>query len=280
MRENEREDNDIIDDDLYEDLEHEEMYELVQEERRKLQEKQQEQNDNTSKKRLGPRWLIWGIAIAMFIQVIAIIPQTFSIPAINFLKTSASLMQDSDVQTYREGVVVVSGDNNKGTGFAISEDGYIMTNHHVVEDQMRISVAFQEKGQFQAEIMDTWPAVDLALLKVDGENLPYLPISDAKASAVKTKEDVLFIGNPLAFTDIANQGDLIGMTTLDDWERSVYMLDAPVYRGNSGSPVIDENGQVIAVIFATIHKEEHGRVGLAVPIEAFRKKIDSQSYYE
>ncbi|MGN8644736.1 S1C family serine protease [Gracilibacillus sp. HCP3S3_G5_1] len=255
---------DIIDKDLYEEIDPEEMYEIIQEERQKLKEKEQTEA-NQKKKPLISKWVIWLIAIAMFIQVIAILPQTFSIPAIEFIQTSARLIQDETVGEYREAVVVIEGEDNKGTGFAISADGYIITNYHVIEDQPRITVAFQDDGLYSGEVVETYPEFDLAILDIEAENIPYLELSDTNSN--EQLEDVLFIGNPLRFNRIANEGDLIGMTQLSSWEKPVYMLDAPVYRGNSGSPIINGQGEVIAVIFATQKNEEHGRIGLAVPIE-------------
>ncbi|SER83393.1 Trypsin-like peptidase domain-containing protein [Gracilibacillus ureilyticus] len=260
-------DLDIIDEDLYEDIDPEEMYELVQQERQILKEKQLK--EKKAKNRF-PKWIGWTIAIAMMIQILAILPQTFSIPAIEFLQTSAKLMQDEDVAEFRKAVVVIEGNNSKGTGFTISADGYILTNHHVIEDEYKLTVAFQEEGLYSAEVIKEFPEIDLALLKVEGEDLPYLSLMNENTSS--EEEDVLFIGNPLRFNGIANQGDLIGETQLESWNVPVYMLDAPVYRGNSGSPVINQEGEVIAVIFATQRNEQHGKVGLAVPIDYFEKE--------
>lgn len=258
----ERKDWDIIDEDLYEEIDPEEMYELVQIEREKLLEK--ERNEKKEKKSF-PKWIGWLIAIAMFIQVIAILPQTFSIPAIDFLTTSAKLLQDDTVQQYRKAVVVIEGENNKGTGFAISNDGYILTNHHVIEEQQSITVAFQSEGLYKAEVVESFPDIDLALLKVDGEELPFFDKLNQQLES--DDKHVLFIGNPLRFNGIANEGELIATTNLENWDIPLYMIDAPVYRGNSGSPVVNEDGEVIAVIFATQNHEEHGKIGLAVPIE-------------
>ncbi|WP_130860172.1 S1C family serine protease [Gracilibacillus phocaeensis] len=259
--------NDIIDKDLYEDIEPEEMYVLIEEERRKLQEREQQEEEQPKKR--FPRWIFWLIAVVMFIQVIAIFPQTFSIPAIQFLQTSIAMMQDDAVKQYREAVVVIEGADNKGTGFAISEDGYVITNHHVIEDQPNITVAFADEGLFQGEVVASFPQIDLALLDVEGSGLPHLPLS--QQAQPETMEEVTFIGNPLQFNGIANQGDIIGSITLSSWEKPVYMLDAPVYRGNSGSPVIDDQGEVIAVIFATLNHDEYGKIGLAVPIDYFHE---------
>ncbi|GAA0300355.1 S1-C subfamily serine protease [Gracilibacillus halotolerans] len=264
---------DIIDEDLYEDIEPEEMYELVQEEKRKLQEKQEQEKEDkqvVKKRRPLTKVFIWFIAIAMFIQVIALIPNTFSIPAIQFLKTSASLLQDEEVAYYRQSVVVIEGQDNKGTGFIISTDGYVLTNHHVVEDQWSITVAIQDDGLYQAELVEAYPEIDLALLKIDAKDLTYLPL--ASNSSISEKEKVIFIGNPLRFNGIANKGYIVGTTQLSSWDVPVYMLEAPVYRGNSGSPVINEEGQVVAVIFATQRNTEKGKVGLAVPIDYFHDR--------
>lgn len=270
MDRRDQEEWDIIDEDLYEEIEPEEMYELIQEEKQKLREKEQAEEEEKKKKSPLLKWTIWIIAAAMVIQIAAIIPQTFSIPALEFIKTSASLMQDETVKDYRKAVVVIEGDDNKGTGFAISDDGYILTNHHVIEDQLSLTVAFQEQGLFNGEVIASYPEIDLALLKVEEENLPHLQLAEEQSEL--PEEEVLFIGNPLRFNGIANKGDIIGTTMLNDWEKSVYMLEAPVYRGNSGSPVINKNGEVIGVIFATQAHEVHGRVGLAVPIELFLEK--------
>ncbi|MFC4403122.1 S1C family serine protease [Gracilibacillus xinjiangensis] len=268
MRKSEDEkDLDVMDKDLYEDIDPEEMYELVQYERQKLKEKQQEEKQQ---KKTIPKWIGWTIAAAMIIQVLAILPQTFSIPALEFIKTSAKLMQDDTVKEYRKAVVVIEGDDNKGTGFVISSDGYILTNYHVIEDQFQITVAFQEEGLYSGEVIEEFPEIDLALLKIDEDGLPYLNLA-ADGDTDAKEENVLFIGNPLQFNGIANQGDLIGETKLDSWHQPVYMLDAPVYRGNSGSPVINQQGEVLAVIFATQKNDQHGKVGLAVPIEYFQQ---------
>src|SRR5699024_2253530 len=100
----------------------------------------------------------------------------------------------------------------------------------------------QEEGLFNGEVVETYPDIDLALLKVESEDLPHLGL--AKETPELPLEDVLFIGNPLRLNGIANQGDIIGTTLLSEWSEEVYMLQAPVYRGNSGSPVMNEDGEV------------------------------------
>lgn len=261
---------DIIDKDLYEEIDEEELYDLVQEEKKKAYEKERLERQQKKTKRPFPKWVFWLIAGMMMINIIAVLPNTFSIPAIDFLITSAKLSTDEQVSTYKESVVVVEAGRSKGTGFAISSDGRIITNHHVIEGEKRISVGFPEDGLFEAKVVEEYPSIDLALLETDGENLPHLTL--AEETSFKPLEHIYFIGNPLRFTGIANQGQVIGYRELGGWEQPVLMLDAPIYKGNSGSPVINNEGEVIGVVFATLNDEEEGRVGLAVPIDYYHNR--------
>lgn len=266
-------DRDVIDDDLYEELDDETVYELVQEEKRKIIEKERiEKEAEEEPKRKFPRWVFWLIALVLVLNVAALLPQTISIPAIDFIKTSARLSADETIQEYKEAVVVVETRDSRGTGFAVTADGTILTNHHVIEGEDSVTVGFPEDGLFEAEVTEVYPDIDLAVLQTDGEELPYLSLADR--AEYKQGEHIYFIGNPLNFNGIANEGKMIGPEKLSDWEQEVLMIEAPVYRGNSGSPVINKQGEVIGVIFATLDHGEHGKVGLFVPIDY----LDSQRY--
>ena len=223
------------------------------------------------KKRLnvGSRFVVWMMSFALIFSMFAFIFQMYSIPAIEFLKTSARLSGDETVQEYKKAVVEVSTGSSKGTGFAISEDGYIVTNSHVIEDALQLSIVFSDEGLMEAEVVADYPEVDLAVLKVDRVGLPYLELGQ---TLEEVQQHVTFIGNPLAFTGIANEGYVIGFTNTR-LETSVSMLDAPVYKGNSGSPVIASDGTVIGVIYATLKHDELGKVGLFVPIDALHERF-------
>ena len=251
-----------------EELSEEEFLELVLEAQREALLQQAMEKDKPKTKRPFPKWIFWIIALFLFVNTFAAIFQVFSIPAIEFIKTSARLSSQEDIALYKQAVVIVLTDDSKGTGFSISSDGTILTNYHVIEGNKTVTVGFSDDRRFKADVVQTAPDVDLAVLKINGEDIPYLDLSEE--TTFEKGDSIYFIGNPLGFTGIANEGKIIDYTQLSDWEVPVVMLEAPVYRGNSGSPVLNKDGQVIGVVFATLDHDKHGRVGLFVPIDEYK----------
>lgn len=272
MKNTDEEKRDVIDEDLYEEIDDDELLALVEEERQKALDKERLRKESAVHKsnRRFPRWMFWIIATAMLFHVLAFIPDFISIPAIDFIKTSAKLSTQSDIQTYKKAVVSIETDEGKGTGFAISNDGTILTNEHVVGDENSVLVSFPDDGLFEGTVVETHPEIDLALIEIDDADVPALSL--AKRTSFSPNESVYFIGSPLGFPGIANEGEVIDYTRPEDWNDDVVMLKAPVYRGNSGSPVINDNGEVIGVVFATTKNKEYGKVGLLVPIDYYWEK--------
>src|SRR5699024_3452258 len=187
---------------------------------------------------------------------------------VDFLITSTKVTGDEELDDDTRSVVVVETDDSRGTGLSFTEDGLIMTNHHVVEGEEQVIVAFEEEGLFHADVLERYPDIDLAILKPKTtETLPHLAL--AQETKFNEDEAIYFIGNPLKFNRIANEGNIIGYTGLKSWDKEVIMMEAPVYRGNSGSPVINMDGKVIGIVFATTDDEEFGKVGLFVPIDYY-----------
>lgn len=250
----------------------EELQELVLEAQREALYKASLEKPNSKPRHSFPKWIFWLMSIMMLISTFSVVFEIYSIPAIDFLRTSMKLSQQEDIATYKEAVVVVVTEDGKGTGFSISSDGTILTNHHVIEGNTAITVVFPDEGRFTANVVNTYPAVDLAVLDIDAENLPFLELADQ--TTFTDHEPIYFIGNPLSFKGIANEGTIIDYTQLTDWDVPVVMMEAPVYRGNSGSPVINRKGKVIGVVFATIKDEAHGKVGLFVPIDEYYNAVE------
>jgi serine protease Do len=223
------------------------------------------------------KWIVRIIALtlslALLVNILAIWPKVINIPAIQFIKISRELSQNPDIQLYKKSVVVVEADNSRGTGFNIAPEGIIVTNHHVVYQANTISVRFNDGKVYQAHVMTNDPENDLAILNIQTEhlnaeiNLPSLALANEMIS--ENGDLIYFIGNPLSFSQIANQGRIIGTIPMLERNLEALAIDAPVYKGNSGSPVINQKGEVIAVIYATgtySQGNDKQRVGLAIPI--------------
>lgn len=196
--------------------------------------------------------------------------------AIQFLKINQELSRNEQVKQYKQAVVIVKTPDSKGTGFNIAANGIIVTNYHVVEGEQSSMVKFPSGQSYSAKVVATYPQIDTALLQInepDGD-LPTLPLTDRPT--IDNGTPVYVIGNPLFFSNIANKGEVLGATMLADWTDPVLMLKAPIYKGNSGSPVIDHDGNVLAVVFATTKVKVQGqtsKVGLAIPIHYFKDSI-------
>ncbi|QDQ02785.1 trypsin-like peptidase domain-containing protein [Lysinibacillus fusiformis] len=271
--------NDLHKSSTEEELTEEEFIELVLAEQQKaLAEERQQRLQGKKPKKQKPivKWIVWSMAFVLFFNTFALLFQIYSIPALDFIKVSTKLSAQEDIQTYKKAVVEISTGNSKGTGFAISSDGLIVTNAHVVEDALTLSVVFPQEGLMEAQLLQSFPDVDLALLQVTGDNIPSLSLAEEPNYA--KDEHVYFIGNPLAFTGIANEGTLLEPTLLYDWQEPVMMIQAPVYKGNSGSPVLNADGEVIGVIFATMKQEPFGRVGLFVPVQVLQNLLKSHTF--
>ncbi|MEK4229118.1 S1C family serine protease [Solibacillus sp. FSL H8-0538] len=261
------------------ELTEEEFLELVLQEKEKAlaEAKQRRLNGTPAPKKTRPivKIAVWLMALTLIFNTFAIIFNMYSIPAIDFLQASSKLSTQEDIQMYKKAVVTVSTDSSKGTGFAISDDGYIITNEHVIEDALSVTVVFPNDGLYEAQVIAAYEEVDLAILKVEGTTeFPYLEL--AEEASFERDEAVYFIGNPLYFTGIANEGTVLDYSTASDIQTDIIMMDAPVYKGNSGSPVINKDGVVIGVVFATGKRNDFGRVGLFIPVDELLTRLPEQ----
>ncbi len=161
-----------------------------------------------------------------------------------------------------------------GSGFLISSDGYIVTNNHVVEGAKKVVVKLIDGRKLKAKIIGTDKKSDLALLKIDAKNLPYLKWGDS--SKIKVGEWVLAIGNPLGLDYTVTAGIISAkgrQLPLSEYEDFI-QTDAAINRGNSGGPLVDLKGEVIGVN-AAIQTETGGFMGLgfAIPSNLAKKVI-------
>ena len=160
-----------------------------------------------------------------------------------------------------KGHEVITG---QGSGFFISRDGYAVTNNHVVQNAENVQVTTDDGKSYSAKVIGTDPRTDLALIKVDGDNFPFVKLAD---NSPRVGDWVLAVGNPFGLGGtvtagiVSARGRDIGAGPYDDF----IQIDAPVNKGNSGGPTFDVDGSVIGVNTA-IFSPSGGSVGIAFAI--------------
>jgi len=154
----------------------------------------------------------------------------------------------------------------QGSGFFISADGYLVTNNHVVENGSQVQIVLDDGSTRDAKVVGTDPKTDLALLKVEGSDFPYVKLASQKA---RIGDWVLAVGNPFGLGGTVTAGIVsaqhrdIGQGPYDDF----LQIDAPINRGNSGGPTFNLAGEVVGVNTA-IFSPSGGNVGIAFAIPA------------
>lgn len=162
-----------------------------------------------------------------------------------------------------------------GSGFIISPDGYILTNAHVVKHAEKIDVSLLDRSQASAKVVGMDDRTDVALLKIDGHNLPTVKIGDS--DKLHVGEWVLAIGSPFGLNYTATHGivSAVGRSLPGDVYVPFIQTDVAVNPGNSGGPLFNTQGEVIG-INAQIYTNTGGYMGLsfAVPINVAMKVAD------
>jgi serine protease Do len=161
----------------------------------------------------------------------------------------------------------------QGSGFFISEDGYLVTNNHVVKGGGAFSVRMDDGTEYDAKLIGTDPRTDLAVLKVDGKGKKFTYVQWADDAKVRVGDWVVAVGNPFGLGGtvtagiVSARGRDIGAGPYDDF----IQIDAAVNHGNSGGPAFDLNGEVVGINTA-IFSPSGGNVGIAFAIPASTAK--------
>jgi serine protease Do len=180
-----------------------------------------------------------------------------------------------------------------GSGFIISTNGYILTNHHVVQDANKIVITMPGGKKADARVVGTDPTTDIALLKIDMDNLPYTHFGDS--DQIILGEWVIAIGNPFGLFEINNRSTVtVGVVSAVDrdfgeMEGRIYQdmiqTDASINRGNSGGPLCNALGDVIGmntfIYTGSQYSEGSVGIGFAIPINRISRLIeDLKKYHE
>ena len=167
-----------------------------------------------------------------------------------------------------------------GSGVIISTDGYIVTNNHVVEGADELTVTLNDNKEYSARIIGTDKTTDLALIKIDGKNLPAITIADSEK--IKVGEWVLAVGNPFNLTNTVTAGIVSakGRSLYQNGVESFKQTDAAINPGNSGGALVNTKGELIG-INAMLYSQtgSFSGYGFAIPTSIMNKVVDDLKKY-
>jgi serine protease Do len=164
-----------------------------------------------------------------------------------------------------------------GSGVIVSPEGYILTNNHVVDGATDVRVTLLDKREFKASIVGTDPKTDVAVLKIDGSDLPQITVGDS--SKVQVGDYALAIGNPFGVGQTVTMGIISatgrGGLGIEDYEDFI-QTDAPINPGNSGGALVNDRGELIGINTAILSHGSGGNqgIGFAVPVNLARMVMD------
>ncbi|MEE9373891.1 MAG: trypsin-like peptidase domain-containing protein [Saprospiraceae bacterium] len=166
----------------------------------------------------------------------------------------------------------------KGSGVIVHQDGYIVTNYHVVDKASHIEITLNNKKEYLAEVVGTDPTTDLALLKIEANNLPILVFGDS--DGISVGEWVLAVGNPFGLQSTVTAGIIsakarnIDLTAFSNNIESLIQSDVAINPGSSGGALISETGQLMGINTAIISASgNYEGISFAIPSNVVRKVV-------
>lgn len=169
----------------------------------------------------------------------------------------------------------------KGSGFIVTDDGYILTNNHVIDgpDDIKIEVTLSDGSTYPARVIGKDPTFDLAVIKIEAKNLPTVPLGDS--DIVEVGEWAIAIGNPFGFESSVTVG-VISAKNRSVRARDLnfdgfLQTDAAINPGNSGGPLLNLDGEVVGINTAIIPYAQG--IGFAVPVNMARQILDDLVKY-
>ena len=171
-----------------------------------------------------------------------------------------------------------------GSGVILTKDGYIVTNYHVIENADQIDVTLNDNRTFQATVIGTDPNTDLALIKIDGDEFPYIPMGNS--DELKLGEWVLAVGNPFNLTSTVTAGVVsakarkIGVYESRESIESFIQTDAAINMGNSGGALVNVRGELIGINAALESPTgTYAGYGFAIPTTIVSKVVADLKEY-
>lgn len=169
-----------------------------------------------------------------------------------------------------------------GSGVIISKDGYIVTNNHVIEGADEISVKLNDNREFKGRVIGADPSTDLALVKIEGNDLPTIPIGDSES--LKVGEWVLAVGNPFNLTSTVTAGIVSAkarsLGVYNGGIESFIQTDAAINQGNSGGALVNARGELVGInSVLSSPTGAYAGYGFAIPTSIMTKVVTDLKQY-
>jgi len=171
-----------------------------------------------------------------------------------------------------------------GSGVIISPDGYIVTNNHVIDGAVDIRVTMTDRRILPAKLIGADPLTDLAVIKIEGSNLPSVPLGDS--TQLHPGQTVLAFGNPLGFRFTVTRGIVSALNRPNPYaadRRSpgqFIQTDAAINPGNSGGPLVNAHGEVVGInTFLVSETGGFSGMGFAIPVQIVKPTVESLIQY-
>lgn len=190
-------------------------------------------------------------------------------------KVGASVVNINTVRFERDAFLHVHPARGLGSGFIIDRRGHILTNHHITASSREIEVALTDGRAFEGKLVGSDPANDLAVAKIDAENLPVAEMGDS--SELKVGQTVIAIGNPFGL--VGGPSVTVGVVSAlnrhilaERVYENLIQTDASINPGNSGGPLLDLTGRVVGINTANIPGAQG--IGFAIPINTAKAVLE------
>ena len=169
-----------------------------------------------------------------------------------------------------------------GSGVIISKDGYIVTNNHVIDNADVISVKLNDGREYKGRVIGTDPSTDLALVKIEADELPTIPVGDSEA--LKVGEWVLAVGNPFNMTSTVTAGIVSAkarsLGVYNQGVESFIQTDAAINQGNSGGALVNAKGELVGINSVLYSPTgAYSGYGFAIPTSIMKKVIADLKEY-
>ena len=206
-------------------------------------------------------------------------PQTPQRINVNAPATANELLPLSSVADLTDqvmpSVVHITAGNSGGTGFIISKDGAVVTNHHVIQGYEQVTIHLTTGTVYQGRVSSTDPTMDIAHLTIMDTDQSFIPIAVGDSDSIRVGDEVMVIGFPLGW--VLGTDPTVSTGIISAKRESLLQTDAPLNPGNSGGPLVDMSGQAVGVVAARVERDQSGNpvagISFAIPINDVRERL-------